>query len=121
MRRAIVFLVVVIFSACSSGPVRKDILRPDRMQKVMYDLIRADEFINNFVRKDSTADLMQKRSVLYEEAFKANNTTRKEFYSSYTYYQQHPDVQKILFDSLYSTINRSQAERVPGKQIKPVP
>jgi hypothetical protein len=119
MRRPAIILLLIFFSACSSSPVPHEILQPERMQKVVYDLIRIDEFINNFVLKDSTVDIKKKRSTLYEQVFKVNHTTRKEFYTSYKYYQQHPDIQKGLFDSLYENLNRKKPDTViPAKKPK---
>jgi hypothetical protein len=110
MTKLLIFSVLFLFYACSSSPVPRGILPPERMQKVVYDLIRVDEFINNFVVKDSTVDVKKKRSSLYEQAFKVNNTNKKEFYSSYKYYQQHPDIQRGLFDSLYESLNRKKGD-----------
>lgn len=110
MRILLLIFIPIVFNACSFSPVPKGILPPDKMQKVVYDLIRIDEFISNFVVKDSTVDIKKKRSILYEQVFKVHNTTRKEFYASYKYYQQHPDIQKGLFDSLYEDINRNRNE-----------
>jgi hypothetical protein len=104
-----VFLLLVL-SACSSGPVPRSVIQPEKMQKIVHDLIQVDEFINNFIVKDTTVDIKKKRSVLYNQVFKINNTDRKEFYSSYKYYQQHPDIQKALYDSLYQTLNRKAIE-----------
>lgn len=106
---SIVFLFFV-FTGCSSGPVPNNVLQPEKMQQVVYDLFRADEFVSNFVSKDSTADLKKKRSILYEQVFKLHNTTRKDFYASYRYYQQHPDVQKALFDSLNERLNHTKID-----------
>ena len=110
----------ILFIACSSSPVPKGILPPERMQKVVYDLIRVDEFVNSFVVKDSTVDIKKKRSSLYEQVFKVNNTNRKEFYSSYRYYQQHPSIQKALFDSLHESLSRKKAELEKTKAVKAV-
>lgn len=110
MRGFLIISVLVLFYACSSSPVPGGILPPKRMQLVVYDLIRVDEFINNFVAKDSAADIKKKRSSLYEQVFRVHNTNRKEFYSSYKYYQQHPDIQKGLFDSLFESLNRKKAD-----------
>lgn len=118
--RLISIFFLIFFTACSSSPVPKGILPPKRMQKVVYDLIRIDEFINNFVVKDSTIDIKKKRSTLYEQVFKVNNTSRKQFYSSYTYYQQHPDIQKGLFDSLYESLNRKKVQVDTTKPVKAV-
>ncbi|HEX8279558.1 MAG TPA: DUF4296 domain-containing protein [Segetibacter sp.] len=106
MRAGSIILLIIILAACSSSPVPKGILPPNRMQKIVYDLIRIDEFMNNFVTKDSAVDLKKKRSSLYDQVFKVNNTNRKEFYSSYKYYQEHPNVQKELFDSLHESLHR---------------
>ncbi|MCW3079406.1 DUF4296 domain-containing protein [Segetibacter sp.] len=120
MRKITIISFLIIFFGCTSSPVPKEILRPEKMQKIVYDLIRIDEFVNSFVVKDSTVDVKKKRSTLYEQVFKVNKTSRKEFYSSYKYYQQHPDLQKGLFDSLYAEVDRKKIEeRVkPEKAIK---
>ena len=105
MKIASIFFLLMIFIACSSSPVPKGIL---------------DEFINNFASKDSSTDIKKKRSTLYEQVFKVNNTSRKEFYSSYKYYQQHPDIQKQLYDSLYEFMNRNKTENGRMQPPKPV-
>lgn len=115
MRPLSIIFLVIIFVACS-GPVPRGILPPEKMQQVVYDLIRIDEFVNNFVSKDSTVDLKKKRSVLYEQIFKIYDTNRKQFFSSYRYYQQHPDIQKALYDSLLENLNRTQIEMDSAKQ-----
>ncbi|HLL43765.1 MAG TPA: DUF4296 domain-containing protein, partial [Segetibacter sp.] len=91
----------------------------DKMQKVVYDLMQVDEYLNNFVIKDSLADIKKKRSIYYEQVFNLNNTNRKEFYTSYKYYQQHPDIQKILFDSLLAKAGRRKILPVRIPPIKP--
>jgi hypothetical protein len=121
MRRTLINFLLLVLASCSSSPVPKGILTPDKMQQVMYDLIRIDEFINGFVIKDTLVDIKKKRSELYEEAFKVNKTTRKEFFLSYKYYQQHPDIQKGLYDSLYESINRKKVPMEKSKELtKPV-
>lgn len=115
MRKPFLFSLLLLLIACSSGPVPKEVLQPQKLQKVVNDLIKVDEFLNSFVYKDSTINIKNKRSSLYEQVFKVNNTTRREFYSSYKYYQQHPDLQKKIFDSLYETLNRKKMEVIKVK------
>lgn len=114
MRKLGFVICLLSFAACSSGPVPRDIIQPEKMQKVVSELIQVDEFITNFVTKDSTVDLKKKRSLLYEQTFKLNGTTRKDFYTSYRYYEQHPDIQKALYDTIYNRANRvNQANNHP--------
>ena len=121
MRRTVINFLLVIIAGCSSSPVPRGILPPETMQHVMYDLIRIVEFINGFVVKDSLVNIKKKRSELYEQAFRVNKTNRKQFYSSYKYYQQHPDIQKGLYDSLYENINRKKVPLEKSNELaKPV-
>ena len=112
MRNLFYLLLFFVFIGCSSSPVPKGIIPPQQMQKVVYDIMQVDEFINNYLYRDTSIDIKKKRSIYYEQVFKLHNTTRKEFYTSYKYYQQQPDIQKTLFDSLNQMANRKKDERV---------
>lgn len=108
MRKVVYICLSLILLACSQRPVPKGVLASDKMEKVVYDILKVDEYLNNFALKDTTVSIKKKRSIFYEQVFKLHNTNRKEFYSSYKYYQQHPDIQKILFDSLLAKTSRAQ-------------
>jgi hypothetical protein len=119
--KAVSFLLIVfILTACSSSPVPKGILPPTQMQEVVFDLIKADEFINNFAVKDTNINIRTKRISLYEQVFNIHKTNKQDFYKSYRYYQQHPDKNKILFDTLHSVANRKKIEESKPKFAKPI-
>lgn len=113
-------LSVFILIACSSSPVPKGIIPPAEIQEIVFDLIKADEFMNRFAVKDSTVNIKTHRITLYEQVFAVHQTSKDEFYKSYKYYQQHPDKNKILFDSLYAAANRKKIEVLKPKAVKPV-
>ncbi len=120
MKAASFFLMVFILIACSSSPVPKGIIRPNQMQKVLFDLIKADEFLTNFAVKDSTINLKTRRISLYEQVFTIHHISKDDFYKSYRYYQQHPDKNKVLFDSLYAVVDRKKIEEIKPKIVKPM-
>ncbi len=120
MRIAAILFLLVMLAACSSRPVPKEILLPEKMQKIVFDLIRADEFINNYVMKDSTINIKIRRIELYEQVFTIHHTNREEFFKSYKYYEQHPEKHKVLFDSLYALANRKKPEAINKRTLKPV-
>lgn len=120
MRNGVIILLIFVFNACSSRPVPREVLLPEQMQKIVLDLIKADEFINGFVVRDTTVNIKIKRSMLYAQVFTIHHTSREEFYKSYQYYQQHPDKHKIFFDSLYAEVNRPKEIAKPPKMIKPM-
>jgi len=109
MRKAIYICLTVFFIACSTRPVPEGILMPDKMEKVVYDIVKSDQYLNDFVSKDTTVNIKKQRSILYEKVFKLHDTNRREFYTSYKYYQQHPDMQKTLFDSISAKAGRGNA------------
>ena len=121
MRKLFYICFAFISVGCSVNPVPKGILGVDKMEKVAYDLMQVEEYVNNFVVKDSSVDIKKKRSIFYEQVFKLHDTNRKEFYTSYKYYQQHPDMQKVLFDSLTSHAGKRKpipARILPMKAAK---
>jgi hypothetical protein len=78
------------------------------MELILFDLLRSDELVNNFLLKDT---LLKRDSVamqMYEQVFRIHKTDRKTFFNSYKYYQVHPDQNKELFDSLTAFGNRKR-------------
>lgn len=108
MKKQFNICLLFILTACSDNAVPRGILSADKMQKITSDLLKTDEYINNFVSKDTAVNLKMKRSIFYEQVFKLHNTDRKEFYTSFKYYQQHPDIQKNLFDSVLAILGREK-------------
>ena len=81
------------------------------MENVIWDMVMADEYIQNFVLKDSTKkDVKAERFKLYEQVFKIHNITREQFQKSYQYYSTHPGESKKMFDSLSARANRRLEE-----------
>ena len=121
MRIFSIIVFLIIFIGCSSDGMHKGILPRERMQLVVFDLIKVDEFINNYVIKDSTVDIKKKRSILYEQVFKVHKTSRDQFFSSYKYYQQNPKLQKELFDSLQQLITRKTTAAAKADSARKTP
>jgi hypothetical protein len=122
MRNGIVFMILMaLFGSCSKSKVPKDLLNPDKMQAVYWDYLKADLFVNEFVRKDSTKNLELESARLQNQVFQLHKTTRKQFYSSYDYYMHHPDLMKGLLDSMISkqqNANKLQ-DSLRQKKLKP--
>ena len=72
------------------------------MRKIMWDLMRADAFVTEFVMKDSTRDRKTESAILYEKVFAIHSTTQETFKKSMTFYESRPDLFKVITDSLRS-------------------
>lgn len=109
--RSIVFLLLLVFTlvCCSSkNDVPRGIIPPDKMQLIIFDLLKADEFVNSFVIKDTSLNRNAEVMKLYQQVFTVHQVERDEFYKSYQYYQAHPDKSKMLIDSLTARQTRLQ-------------
>lgn len=82
--------------------VPNDILKQNEMRKIMWDLMRADAYIANFIMKDSTKNQKEESAMLYEKIFEIHSTTRDAFQKSLAFYQSRPDLFKTVSDSLRS-------------------
>lgn len=109
MRITVLIAAIALLAACSSNDLPKDILPPEKMRLLVYDMVRADELINNRIIRDTTFDVNEQHKKLYDQVFRIHKVGRAEFFKSFRYYQAHPDVNKALFDSLVSYATKKQS------------
>lgn len=89
---------------------RGKILSAEKMQIVLWDVLQADAFTQNFVKKDSSKRDTIENAALQRKIFELHKITKEDFYSSYNFYAAQPDVMKKMLDSI-----AAKAERNRGK------
>ena len=101
MMRTGLIVLLVLFSCAKKNRVPENILPPDKMEKLLLDLMEADELI---ARKsiDSIRNDSFNRSVVYTTVFNQHKTSKEEFRKSFSYYESHPEFLKIILDSIQS-------------------
>lgn len=118
MRIFLFFLLAIFFSACvRNDKIPKGIIAQNEMRKLMWDLMRADAYIADFVMKDSTRNQKAESAILYEQVFTIHSTTPDIFKRSLAFYQTRPDLLKVITDSLRS--DEKNAQEYPGQDKKP--
>jgi hypothetical protein len=129
----ITICLLFLFSCSDEHSVPKGILPPPKMQVVMWDMIRAGEYQNNFLfLKDSSANKLERSLAFYDTVYRIHNITKDEFEKSYDYYRNHSELMKDLIDSLSkkdldaetkteqpSSPNAPPDTSTPGKIIRP--
>jgi Domain of unknown function (DUF4296) len=94
------FFVLFLLTSCSNKEkIPKDILPKEKMQAVLWSMINAGEFLNGYVLKDSV-DKETESSKVYGQVFQIHRISKEEFDKSYSYYRQHPELMKVILDSL---------------------
>ncbi len=67
----------------------------------MWDMIRADQFLANFVFiRDTFVNKVAESHRLYDNIFSIHQVTEEEFRRSYEYYSTRPQLMKSLMDSV---------------------
>ena len=101
MRYFLIAFFLFLFQSCvEKDKLPANVLSKNKMQSVLWDLLRADEFVVNNSTKDSALNIRDKSIELYDQVFRIHNITRDEFQKSLDYYQTRPDLLKVILDSI---------------------
>lgn len=101
--RILLFVMALMLGliACSDRQVPRDVMEPEKMETVLWDMIRAGEFLNGFVLfRDTFHNNVQESRRWYDKVYELHQISREDFIRSYEYYKQHPRLMKKIFDSL---------------------
>ena len=103
-----IILIISNFACIRDNKVPKDVIPQNQMRKIMWDLMRADAYVTDFVMKDSTRDKKTESAKLYEKIFDIHATSQEAFKKSLVFYQNRPDLFKVISDSLRADEKKSQ-------------
>jgi ribosome-interacting GTPase 1 len=114
-------LLTLLFCACNSDDeIPSTVLKPDKMQAVMWDIVRADVFTSEFIKADSTKDLLQENLQLQKKIFALNKITKEQYYTSFEYYKSKPELMRVMLDTMIARVNRGRnkaASPIPNQSI----
>ena len=128
-----VFIICFLFNCCSDKEKKDSSILPEKkMTEVMWDLMRADQYVQDFVMKDSTKNKKEESVKLYEAIFRIHHITADQFKKSQAYYESNPVLFRPIIDSLSKKQNitsyptrrilpDSNFQHRPGKQMPPKP
>jgi hypothetical protein len=91
---------IILFSCARNEKLDHNILPIKKMREVMWDMIRADQYVSDFLLKDSTKKKKDESVKLYDEIFRLHKITADEFKKSLAYYSSRPDLMQPIIDSL---------------------
>ncbi|MEO5594872.1 MAG: DUF4296 domain-containing protein [Chitinophagaceae bacterium] len=103
-------LMVWLIASCGSSTIPSDIIPRDKMEIIIWQLMQADEYVNNIVVRDSSKKSSTERMKIYQQVFDLNKTSMSDFKRSYQFYMAHPDITKIMFDSIATKAGRQRTE-----------
>jgi hypothetical protein len=114
--RTIAFACTVfLFSCVDKQTVPDGILKPAVMQKVMWDVLRADAFTFDFIKRDSAKKPEAEDVKLQQQIFAIHKVSKEDFYRSYNFYKMHPDLMQPILDSMINKATRDKFINTRGK------
>ncbi len=87
------------------------------MQTVLWDVLRADAFTFEFIKKDSTKKPETENVKLQQQIFAIHKISKEEFYRSYEYYTAHTDLMQPMMDSIISKATREKYSSTRGRPL----
>jgi Domain of unknown function (DUF4296) len=119
MKRLFVLLLIFFAFSCSDRTgIPNDIIPMESMEKIMADIVLANNYSSDYLQKDSTRkDKVKANQDLMAIIFKIHHTTAVDFKKSLVFYESRPDLSKKIFDSLevYNNIHRKDDYKPLGK------
>jgi len=100
MKWQFIVITTCLLLGCKNTSSDSDVLAEDRMARVMWDMIQVDELATLHLAKDTSKTEKKERVQLYQKVFQLHKTSVKQFSKSFAYYTSHPDIMKLLIDTL---------------------
>lgn len=124
MKKFILILVlpVLFFSCAKKNSIPADVLPPEKMEAIMWDMMRADQFLTDYVfSKDPQKDKDKESVVLYKKILSIHQVSKDEFQRSITYYKNHPKQLAVVLDSIQNNKQAGQPSYLPATPIETKP
>jgi len=104
---------LLMLQACKNkDTIPEGILKPEKMQVVLWDVIKADAFTADFIKKDSAKNAAVENLKLQQQIFAIHKITKADFYNSYDYYKSNTPLFKKILDSVVANAERSKYIKV---------
>ncbi len=98
---ASLFVLATWWGCQSKSGVPGDILGPEKMEAVLFDMLRSGHFVNNFMlTKDSSLNKDQVQIEWLNKVLTFHGISEQQFKKSFSYYQEHPALMARVMDSI---------------------
>lgn len=103
MRFLTAFIIgCIVLAACSGkDKLPASVMPQKKMQDMLWDMMRADQFLANYVLNRDTQRIKKTESLkLYSQILEIHGSTQEEFKTSFLYYKSHPELMNAIMDSI---------------------
>ena len=110
-------LVSLIFlSACNK---KMPLLELPKMQAVMWDIIQLEAYAQLITAPDTIKMTAKKNALLQQKIFSLHGISKEQYYKSYEFYSVHPEIMRIILDSITTKADRNRGKMMEKRYGKP--
>lgn len=114
------FLIVLLAACGNKNRIPSGVLQPRQMEAVLWDLMRADQFLADYVFSKDTSKKQDQESIrMYTQIFRTHNISKETFQKSFEFYQHHPALMNPILDSISKKKLTMPAMVLPQKGARP--
>ena len=100
--------MILILSSCGDKKKETRLLTTKEMQLVLWDMLQAEAYTQNFLKKDTSKNGLVENAALQKKIFELHKISREDYNASYSYYNAHPNEMKIILDSVTALAERNR-------------
>lgn len=117
--RLLIFIILFFIAGCKSkSGVPSGVVAPKKMQAILWDMMRADQFLADYVlNKDTSLNKTTESLKYYQQIFALHKISKEQFQHSFSFYKTHPILLKTIMDSIAAPPKDTVAK---GVQIMPI-
>jgi Domain of unknown function (DUF4296) len=108
MRVIALLFTFIILSCGSNDKVPKDVLEPQKMERVMTDILMAESFSESYLLLDTTKKRDEWFTGELNKVLAINQISQDQFRKSMDFYKSRPDIFKVIIDSINAKGQRNR-------------
>ncbi len=110
----------LIFCACHSNPIPKDIIQPTPMKELLWEMMLGGEVVSSDTNAATRFHLKDSITSEMQTILNLHKYNKSDFVRSLRFYESNPEQQAALYDSLNAYALRQQAlwQKKQAKTIK---
>ena len=113
------FLTLAFLLSCGNkSELPPGILKSDKMQAVLWDIIRADTFTTEYIKRDSAKNDVEENLKLQQQIFAMHHVSKEDFYKSFEYYKRNSGLMKTIIDSMVSQADKKRTSKTGPVQAQ---
>jgi hypothetical protein len=112
-------LVILLMNSCSQvNKVPDNIIKPDKMGAILFEIAMSEGYLENYTFKDTTANRDSFLTNELDKVLAIHKVSQNEFLEAYAFYKSNPEIFKAITDTVYNRAQRSP-EKMYGKRPQP--